>query len=85
MVEPTVVENLDTKSYIITELISRLVQHALAMMKLPLALITLLSQPRKETMVIAVVYYMKRSKKHDPGHHQRSLVQHVVLELHPGS
>ena len=66
MVEPTVVENLDTKSYIITELISRLVQHALAMMKLPLALITLLFQPRKETMVIAVVYHMKRSKKHDP-------------------
>jgi len=70
MVEPTAVENLDTKSYIITELISRLVQHTLAMMRLLLALVTLLFRPRKEIMVIAVVDYMKRSKKHDPGHHQ---------------
>lgn len=68
MVEPTAVENMTTESYIITELISRLVQHALAMMMLPLALVTLLFQPGKDFMVI--IYYMERRKKHDPGYHQ---------------
>ena len=62
MVEPTVIENLTTKSYIITELISRLVQHALAMMMLPLALVTLLFQSRKDFMVINNLLHGKKQE-----------------------